>query len=211
MLHERWSRQRYDSPLINGNLAFDAVLQRVLDSARSLTRARYGMMTLLVGGGGVQDFLSSGYTAVAIERLWLTPEGLGVSQSLTNNSEPMRVPNLTERVLALGFSEFTIPLLVELFRIMAAPMTHRSERVGRLFAGNQEDGAEFGQEEVPPHTRGWSSNANLFRRARPGSPPHVGSRQYLRVRVRLHSRHAQALRLGPEGASKRPDLIRIEP
>lgn len=57
MLRERLSGLRYDIPLINENLDFDAVLQRVLDSAHSLSRARYGVMTLLVRGGGVQDFL----------------------------------------------------------------------------------------------------------------------------------------------------------
>ena len=57
MLRERLSGLRKASRRINESLDFDAVLQRVLDSARSLTRARYGVTTLLVRGGGVQYFL----------------------------------------------------------------------------------------------------------------------------------------------------------
>ena len=38
---------------INESLDLDTVLQEVLDSARSLTGARYGVMVLLDGSGGV--------------------------------------------------------------------------------------------------------------------------------------------------------------
>lgn len=62
-----------------------------------------------------------------IERLWLRPEELCVLQASTNISAPIRVPNLTEHVPALGFSEFTIPSPMEVFRFMAAFMPHRSE------------------------------------------------------------------------------------
>ena len=61
-LHERLSRLSQASLRINESLEFDQVLQGVLDSARSLTGARFGVMTLLDGQGGVQDFLSSGLT-----------------------------------------------------------------------------------------------------------------------------------------------------
>ena len=46
-LRERLSRLSEASRRINESLDFDTVLQGVLDSTRSLTAARYGMMTLL--------------------------------------------------------------------------------------------------------------------------------------------------------------------
>ena len=61
----RRSRLTRASLRINESLDFDAVLQGVLDSARSLTSARYGVMTLLDDGGGVQGFLASGMKAEA--------------------------------------------------------------------------------------------------------------------------------------------------
>ncbi|MCY4559746.1 MAG: hypothetical protein OXF79_25965, partial [Chloroflexi bacterium] len=73
-LRERLSRLSQASLRINESLDFDAVLQGVLDSARSLTSARYGVMTLLDGGGGVREFLTSGMTAGEAERLLLTPD-----------------------------------------------------------------------------------------------------------------------------------------
>ena len=45
---------------INQSLDFDTVLQGALDSARSLTGARYGVMTLLDDLGAVRDFCRRG-------------------------------------------------------------------------------------------------------------------------------------------------------
>ncbi len=147
-LQERLSRLSEASLRINESLDFDTVLQGVLDSARSLTEARYGVMTLLDDEGGVQDFLSSGLTAEEAEQLWLTPDRWQIFEALTNISEPMRVPDLVEHVHALGFTEFTIPLPVEVFRFMAAPMFHRGVRVGQVFMGDKDGGEEFSRADV---------------------------------------------------------------
>ena len=61
-LRDRLSRLSQASLRINESLDFDTVLQGVLDSACSLTGARYGVITLLDGSGKVQDFLYSGLT-----------------------------------------------------------------------------------------------------------------------------------------------------
>ena len=144
-LRERLTRLSQASLRINESLEFDQVLQGVLDSARSVTSARYGVMTLLDDGGMVRDFLSSGLDARESERLWLMPGGLAIFRALTSVSEPLRLPDLAEYVRGLGFSEFTIPLPVDVFRFMAAPMFHRGERVGHVFVGDKEDGEEFSQ------------------------------------------------------------------
>ena len=140
---DRLSRLSQASLRINESLDFDVVLQGVLDSARSLTEARYGVMTLLDHEGQVQDFLSSGLTEEESGRLWLMPEGLRIFLALTNISEPMRVPDLADHVRALGFTDFTIPLPVEVFTFMAAPMFHRGVRVGHVFVGDRDGGEEF--------------------------------------------------------------------
>ncbi len=144
---ERLSRLSAASLRINESLDFDTVLQGVLDSARSLTAARYGVMTLLDDAGGVQDLLSSGMTGEEAGQLWLTPDRWRLFESLTGISEPVRVPDLVEHVRALGFTEFTIPLPVAVFRFMAAPMLHRGARVGHVFVGDREDGEEFTRED----------------------------------------------------------------
>ncbi len=146
-LRERLSRLSEASRRINESLEFDTVLQGVLDSARSLTSARYGVMTLLGEGGLVQEFLSSGLKTEESERLWLMPDGLRIFQVLTGISEPMRVPDLAQYIHSMGFMDFTIPMPVSVFRFMAAPMFHRGVRVGHVFVGDREDGEEFTRED----------------------------------------------------------------
>ena len=146
-LRERLSRLSQASLRINDSLDFDQVLQGALDSARSLTSARYGVMTLLDDAGGVQNFLASGMSAQEAERLWLTPDRWRLFEALTSVSEPLRLSDLAEHVRGLGFTDFTIPLPVDVFRFMAAPMSHRGDRVGHVFVGDKEDGEEFSQED----------------------------------------------------------------
>ena len=143
-LQERLSRLSEASLRINESLDFDTVLHGVLDSARSLTAARYGVMTLLDDEGRVQDFLPSGMTSDEAERLWLTPDGWQIFDSLTRISEPMRVPDLVDHFRALGFTGFTIPLPAgRPLPFMGAPMFHRGTRLGYVFLGGSDGGKEF--------------------------------------------------------------------
>ena len=140
---ERLSRLSEASLRINESLDFATVLQGVLDSGRALTTARYGVMTLLDDEGGVQDFLSSGLTAAEAGQLRRIPDGPRIFEALTGISEPMRLPDLAAHVRALGFGDFTHPLPVDVLRFLAAPMFHRGARVGHVFVGGKESGAEF--------------------------------------------------------------------
>ena len=142
-LRERLSRLSEASLRINESLDFDAVLQGVLDSARSLTSARYGVMTLLDDGGRVQDFLASGMSAEEAERLWLTPDRWRIFESLTGLSEPLRVSDLVEHVRGLGFDGFSLPVPVGRVPFLAAHMRHRGTRVGHVFVADRDDGEEF--------------------------------------------------------------------
>ena len=144
---ERLSRLSEASLRINESLDFDTVLQGVLDSARALTSARHGVMTLFDEAGRVQDFLSSGLTAEETEQLWLMPEGACILESLTSISEPVRVPDLLEHVRALGFTGFSIPFPLRVFRFMSAPMFHRGDHVGHVFVGGKDGGEEFTQSD----------------------------------------------------------------
>ena len=80
-LRDRLSRLSAASLRINESLDFDTVLQGVLDSARSLTEARYGVITLLDDSGRIADFLSSGMTAEEARLLWSCPAGCGYSST----------------------------------------------------------------------------------------------------------------------------------
>ena len=69
-LRERLALLSQASLSINESLDFDTVLPGVLDSARSLTGARYGVIALHDEAGNAGDFLSSGMTREEAERVW---------------------------------------------------------------------------------------------------------------------------------------------
>ena len=59
-LRNRLAKLSEASRRINESLDLDTILQGILDSARSLTDARYGVITTLNDAGQVEDFLASG-------------------------------------------------------------------------------------------------------------------------------------------------------
>ena len=147
-LRERLSRLSQASLRINESLDFDTVLQGVLDSARSLTGARYGVITLLDDEGRMQDFLSSGMTAEEARRLWEMPDGMGLLESLGSITEPLRVRDLLGHIRSLGLPEFRPPVAVgPVVPFLAAPVFHRGQRVGDLYVAEREGGGEFTQED----------------------------------------------------------------
>ena len=133
---------------INESLDFDTVLQGVLDSARSLTNARYGVMTLLDEYGGIQDSLSSGMTAEETKQLWNLAGGMRLFGYLGSIAEPLRVPDLLSHVRCMGLPELHPPMEVSpAIPFLASPVLHRGQRVGNVYLAEKEDGAEFTRED----------------------------------------------------------------
>ena len=147
-LRERLSRLSEASLRINESLDFDTVLQGVLDSARSLTEARYGVITLLDDSGFPRDFLSSGMTAEEYQQLWTLPEGMRFYEYLGSIPAPLRVPDLLGHLRSMGLPEFRPPLPVgSAVSFLAAPVFHRGERAGNIYLAEKEAGKEFTRED----------------------------------------------------------------
>ena len=105
-LRERLSRLSEASLRISESLDFDTVLQGVLDSARSLTGARYRVMVLLDESGQVQDFLASGMTSEETEQIWSLPDRWELFSYFRSLSEPVRIPDLLGHAWSMGLTEF---------------------------------------------------------------------------------------------------------
>ena len=148
-LRERLSRLSEASLRISESLDFDVVLQDVLDSARTLIQARYGVITLLDESGEVRNSLSSGLNPEDFELVW-GQEALGLKLLDYVNSfqEPVRVPDLLGHVRSMGLPEFNPPVMTgSTFPFLAAPVFHHGERVAVILLGEQERGEEFTRED----------------------------------------------------------------
>ena len=147
-LRQRLALLSQASLSINESLDFDTVLQGVLDSARSLTGARYGVIALHDEAGNAGDFLSSGMTTDEAERLWRIPGWPEHFRYLSRIPESLRVPDLLGHLRSLGLPEMAPPLAVSpTVPFLAAPVLHLGQRVGSVFLAEKEDGQEFTLED----------------------------------------------------------------
>ncbi len=147
-LRERLSRLSEASLRINESLDFDKVLQGVLDSARSLTDARYGVMTIHDGGGQVENFLASGMSPEEAGAVWNIPAAPGIYQRLGSIPGPVRHPDLLELLGELGVPGVRMPLPEGItFSFLASPLLHREQRLGNIYLAAKLSRPEFTQED----------------------------------------------------------------
>ena len=138
-LRERLSRLSEASLRINESLDFETVLQGVLDSARSLTGSRYGVITLLDDAGQIQDFLYSGLTPEESRQFAELPNGMLFFEQLSGIGGPLRLRDFHGYVRELGLPEFRPPMAVSApLPFLAAPLRHRGEGVGGIYVGERE-------------------------------------------------------------------------
>ncbi|MYD89544.1 MAG: GAF domain-containing protein, partial [Caldilineaceae bacterium SB0662_bin_9] len=147
-LRERLSQLSEASRRVNESLDFDSVLQGVLQSARLLTEAHYGVITLLDDQGVVQDFQSSGFTAAEARQMWAMPGALRLFEYLDRQEAPLRVPDLPNHLRTMGLPKLSAPLPVDSdIPFIAVPVQHRNRPVGHVFVAGKAEGAPFTQED----------------------------------------------------------------
>ena len=147
-LRERLSKLSEASLRINQSLDLETVLQGVLDSARVLTEARYGVFIMLDGSGQIQDYLSSGMSVEDDQWLAHVPGGPDMFRYLTQISAPTRLRDFQTHMRSLGLPEFspTMPVSPAL-SYLGAPVRHRGEPIGGIYLGEKEGGREFTEED----------------------------------------------------------------
>ena len=144
-LRERLSRLSQANLRINESLEFDAVLQDAVDSARDLTGARYGAITIPGEAGQRPDFIVSGLTREEHQGLWEMPQGLGFFQYLSGLQAPLRVSDIAGHLRALGMPGFSPP--VPASALLVAPVRHQGIGVGTIYLAHDLAGQEFSRED----------------------------------------------------------------
>ena len=145
-LRERLSRLSEASLHITEDLDLDAVLQGVLDGARSLTGARMGGVTILDDSGQLQDFITSGLTDEDHQRFVNLPGGPEFFAYLSSLPEPLRLADFSAYTTALGLPEIGPPL-GPVGSFLGAPIRLRGVRAGNLYLSDKEGGGEFTQDD----------------------------------------------------------------
>ena len=142
-LRERISKLSTAILRISASLDLDTVLREIVDSARALTGARYGMIATVDEAGGIEEFIAPGLTPDERRHMAEWPPGYAFFAHLRDLPEPLRVADLSAYVRSLGFTgELTLSNTLQ-----ATPMRHRGAHVGNFFLAEKEGGLEFTPED----------------------------------------------------------------
>ena len=135
-LRERLTKLSETSLRINETLELDNVLHEVIESARHLTSAPYGVLTTLDESGPVEEFLSSGLTHEENKQLWALLKGRTFSHTLSSLSEPLRVSDIHSHIVAQGLPVFHIPVKASSF--LTAPIRQRGQSLSYIFLAKKQ-------------------------------------------------------------------------
>jgi len=124
---------------VSATLDLETVLREIVDSARALTGARYGLITTVDDAGQPQDFVTAGLASGVHAVMAAWSDGPRLFAHFRDQQEPLRVADLPAYVRGLGFSTE----LIVSKTMQCTPMRHRDVHVGNFFLGEKEGGPEF--------------------------------------------------------------------
>ena len=128
---------------ISASLDLDTVLREVVDSARALTGARYGMIATVDERGSILEFIAPGLTPEERRHLGQWPHGYPFFEHLRDLPGVLRLADLPAYARSLGYSEeLTLSKTLQ-----AMPMRHCGVHVGNFFLGEKAGGQAFTGED----------------------------------------------------------------
>ena len=147
---------------INASLDIDTVLREVVESARALTGARWGVIATVDEVGTPRDFVFSGFTPEEQHALYTWPDSARLFEHFRSLEGPLRVADLSDYVRALGIEP--VPAFSRTFQ--GTPMRHRGADVGSFFLADKADGEAFTDEDEEVLTLFASQAASAVANAR---------------------------------------------
>ena len=124
---------------INATLDVDTVLKEVVENARGLAGARYGVIATVDGAGVPLDFVFSGFSSEERRDLDAWPDSARLFEHLRTLPGPLRLDDLSGYVHSLGIEP--APTFGRTFQ--SAPMRHRGTDVGHVFLAEKANGEAF--------------------------------------------------------------------
>ena len=124
---------------VSAELSLDAVLNKVVERARSLVGARYGALSVVNDDGSIETFLTSGVTAEERARIGAPPVGHGLLGVVLRGGEHLRLTDIGSDPRSYGFP----PNHPMMHSLLAVPVSCKGPFVGNLYFSEKERGGEF--------------------------------------------------------------------
>ncbi|MCY4554817.1 MAG: response regulator [Chloroflexi bacterium] len=133
---------------INESLDLDTVLQEVLDCARSLTGADYGIIALMDDERRMQQLLWSGISEAESRQLRDIHRGKQLCEYISRLQHPLRVDDFQGHLQSLGIDGSRVPIPAgPNTPFLAAPIIYHGETGGGIFLADTEAGRKFTPED----------------------------------------------------------------
>ncbi len=142
-LQDRLSRLSEASLRISESLDLDSVLQEVVENARELTGARYGVMITFDDRRQLREFVTSGVSQEERQRLQDLPEGQRLYEYFREMPESLTLRNVGGHLESLGFPADIVPYT----SFLGMPMRYRGVHVGGFYLSEKKGGREFTSED----------------------------------------------------------------
>jgi two-component system, NarL family, sensor histidine kinase DevS len=129
---------------LTAELSLDAVLQRLVETAASLTGARYAALGVIDPSGlGLERFVTFGVDESTQSTIGDPPHGRGILGVLIREAAPLRLHDLTEDPRSVGFPPGHPPMRT----FLGVPILLRGVAFGNLYLTEKEGGGDFGEED----------------------------------------------------------------
>jgi len=128
---------------LSSELSLPVILQRIVDLAVDLTRARYGALGVLGSDGTITEFITTGVTEAERAAIGHIPVGRGILGVLIDDATPLRLREITEDPRSVGFPPNHPPMR----SFLGAPVSARGQVFGNLYLTEKHDAEAFTDED----------------------------------------------------------------
>jgi signal transduction histidine kinase len=123
--------------------SLETVLQRIVEVACRLLRAKYGALGVLDDQGALAQFITAGMDAETKARIGALPVGKGVLGAVVLEAKPLRLRDLTQDPRAHGFPPHHPPMR----SFLGVPISSKGKLFGNLYLTEKQGAAEFSKED----------------------------------------------------------------
>ena len=120
-------------------LSLDAVLRRLVATARDVSGARYAALGVIGGDGMLEQFLHVGMEDDTVQAIGELPKGRGVLGVLINDPKPIRLTRIDQDPRSSGFPDGH----PQMTTFLGVPIRSRNEVFGNLYLADRADGEPF--------------------------------------------------------------------
>jgi signal transduction histidine kinase len=132
------------SIVVTSELSIEAVLQRIVEAAAELTRARYAALGVIdQSGTALENFVTTGLDEETIRRIGDLPRGRGILGVLIRDAKPLRLAELGADARSVGFPPHHPPMK----SFLGVPILLRGVAYGNLYLTEKADGEEFTEQD----------------------------------------------------------------